>query len=221
MSAYKSKRFIKEAVDSVLNQKGNFNLELYVGVDGCQETLDEVKHYSGEINLYYSEKNVGTYIIKNSLFKKIEDKNSIIVTFDSDDIMPVNFLVYYIEMYNDGIVRLSGKNMKGDNQVGLCSPEGTIITTHKIFSELGGYNPFRVGQDTDLIRRANKLKIPQKRLENAPRFIRRIHDNSLTQNPDTGYRSEYRKEIINKNNDLIKKKKIIANMETVNILKIT
>lgn len=220
MSAYNSKDFIKEAVDSVLNQQGDFKLDLYVGIDGCKETLNEIKGYSNKINLYYSKENVGTYIIKNSLFNKIDDKSSIIVTFDSDDIMPLNFLAYYVERYQEGIIRLSGKNIKEGKQVGLCSPEGTIITTYEIFSKLGGYNSFRVGQDTDFIRRARKLKISQKRLQDAPRFIRRIHDNSLTQNSDTGFRSQYRRDIVNKNNNLIKEKKFVADMETVELLKI-
>ena len=57
----------------------SFETHVYIAIDNCQDTLYKAKIWKNNnkniknINIFYSNKNVGTYILKNSLIKKIED----------------------------------------------------------------------------------------------------------------------------------------------------
>lgn len=221
MSAYNSAQYIGEAIESILKQNPkNCKVTLNVGIDGCEETLEAVKEFKDNINLYYSENNVGTYIIKNSLFSTISNKKTLILTFDSDDYMVDGFLYPYIKSYRDGILRLKCDNIKDGKKISASSPEGTILTKYEIFNKLGGYNEFRVGQDTDLINRARRMGIDNYRDINLPAFKRRIHESSLTKSVDTGHGSNFRKDIIRKNRELMKTQGLVAPMQTTPLIKI-
>ena len=76
--AYKATKFIDECLDSL---KG---ADILVGVDNCQETLDHLLTRT-DIRLFFFEKNVGPYIIKNTLVDRARFDN--ILFFDADDVL--------------------------------------------------------------------------------------------------------------------------------------
>ena len=76
--AYKATKFIDECLDSI---KG---VEILVGVDSCQETLDHLIPRKN-IRLFFFTKNVGPYVIKNSLVDEATHDN--ILFFDADDVL--------------------------------------------------------------------------------------------------------------------------------------
>ena len=218
---YKSSKFLNKNLESILNQNIP-NLKILVGIDGCNEKYDYIK----EIEYYYSNDNVGTYIMSNSLLKLINDPNDNVIMFDSDDYMPSNFLEKYIEYYSklpkNCILKLNLKNCYENNMSNLGKLQPgikTIITTKFVFDSLGGYGPYRVAQDTFFMLRAKrKYKIYQNL--SLPFFIRMVRPESLSQSKDTKYKSDIRIIACNESNKKIKNNIIIENFITTKLEKV-
>jgi len=130
ITAYKAQNYIELCLDSVATQikpKKCPKIKVLIGIDGCKETLSKVKEirdkYGSNFEFYYSEENHGTYMIKNSLLEKVQDKNSLILFFDADDFMPQNFLDKYYTLFTevkksiqdeDIIIRTRSFNIKNE-----------------------------------------------------------------------------------------------------------
>lgn len=104
IAAYDADEYLENCLDSILLQRSN--LHILVGVDGCSKTTKIIKHrlakkYGSKVQFWRSEENVGPYLVKNALLKKIQRRNSLIVTFDSDDLMPANFLSQCLDLYHN------------------------------------------------------------------------------------------------------------------------
>lgn len=101
--AFKSQETIEQCIDSIYRQNVDFPICIFVGVDYCMETLkiaqSLMRKYDFRVQFYRSKKNVGPYIIKNSLIGKIARRDSLVITFDSDDLMPDDFLQKYYDYY--------------------------------------------------------------------------------------------------------------------------
>ena len=91
ITSYKADKFIKECLDSVINQtwfKDHDNWEVIVGVDGCARTLHYLQSIMGNyknLRVLMMDSNKGTYVTTNTIMK--EAKYSGLIRFDSDDIM--------------------------------------------------------------------------------------------------------------------------------------
>jgi glycosyltransferase involved in cell wall biosynthesis len=96
---YKNTLYLQECLDSVLLSVKNLDCEIIVGIDGCKETLNYIKtkKFDNRIRFYFFEKNVGPYIIKNSLCSI--SNSEIILFFDSDDIMNENMVADMLELH--------------------------------------------------------------------------------------------------------------------------
>ena len=93
MSAYKTQDYVEESICSILDQElpPGYSLELIIGIDGCQETYDVIKNIEDcRVGIFYSEENVGTYNIFNSIFPLSTGEH--FIRFDSDDIMGKNYI---------------------------------------------------------------------------------------------------------------------------------
>lgn len=108
MTAYKAGTYIEQTLDSVFNNFNdctNANCNLYLGIDACHETLAKIcdiyAKYDKRLHIFWSENNVGTYILKNSLTKQISNDKAFIYFFDSDDILPHGFLKQYLNFMTE------------------------------------------------------------------------------------------------------------------------
>lgn len=217
---YKSSNFLNKNLESILNQNIE-NLKIIVGIDGCIEKYDYIK----EIEYYYSNENVGTYIMSNSLIKLVPNQTDNIIMFDSDDYMPSNFLKpcidYYSKLPKNSILKLNLKNCYDNNFFNLGKLQHgikTIITTKFVFSSLGGYGSHRVAQDTFFaIRAKRKYKIYQNL--SLPYFIRIVRPESLSQAKDTKYKSNNRTIACEESNKKIKNNIIIEDFVSVELNK--
>lgn len=171
--AYKSANFIKECLDSATIQKDSIVL---LGIDGCQETLNKVKTLKYDnVKVYWYPENKGTYITLNSLIQHIPDDSNFIV-FGSDDIMYDN-LVVSMENHIPCISRY----------------DGVLCLSKQIYNEFGGFKPWRVAADTDMLKRiGRKYKITRLPIL----YFRRTHPNQLTKG-SMGFGSSYRKSLAN------------------------
>lgn len=202
MSAYKSSGFIDKTLQSILDQNIS-NLKIYVGIDGDDEVYNKLPN----VNYYKSKINVGTYVITNSLSKLIKADNDILLPFDSDDIMPTNFLKPYIDAYMrlDPDTNILKLNFKNNGQGKTITGYKTILIKNNLFKKMGGYYNFRVGQDDGLLWRLQREKIHLKQNSNLPCFYRVIREDALTQATFTKHGSNFRKETVLKTKQLIGK----------------
>lgn len=104
--AYKAKKTLKTCLDSILSNFVNNNClkyNVWIGIDGCKDTFLYCKHlnryYNSNFHFFMTKQNYGTYLIKNSLLKKVSRRDSLVLFFDSDDIMPQNFISNYYNLY--------------------------------------------------------------------------------------------------------------------------
>lgn len=102
--AFKATNYLEDCLDSILAQQLDIPLlNIVVGIDGCLESWNTAKtlsvKYGSAVQFWYSRKNVGPYIIKNSLLKKIPRRDGLVLFFDSDDLMPKGLLRDYLDRY--------------------------------------------------------------------------------------------------------------------------
>ena len=195
ITAYKVQYYIKECLDSVVNQswfKDNDNFEIIVGIDGCEDTLEYMKtimHNYKNLKVCMMDSNKGTYITSNTIMSMAKYEN--VFRFDSDDIMCNNLVETVMKERGDSIlVRYYLKDF-GDSKNEVALAHGPIYIKKSIFLKYGGFRPWPCGADTELYYRL-------KNIENVKNIkdilmLRRVHNTSLTRAKDTGYKSELRK----------------------------
>jgi glycosyltransferase involved in cell wall biosynthesis len=191
--------FLNECFESIIKSIKDLNCEILVGIDGCKETMKYVSNnvFDKRFVFRYFEKNVGPYVIKNTLATMSSSKN--ILFFDSDDIMMEemipetlyllnNFKMYkpmYLDFRNRNEVRIT--DLTKSNKFG----EGVFGIDRKTFLDFNGFEGWKCAADSDFMARvySKKIKYSTGKLVS---FLRRIHDKSLTTKPETNYSSKLR-----------------------------
>ena len=196
--AYKADEYIKECVDSIINQTTNANIEILIGIDNCQTTLTKlngIKDQYSNMRVFYSSKSVGPYILRNSLLCFVKYDN--ILFFDADDIMKPNMVSTILSYYSESKpIRFKYLNFRHERGYSVNSPHhdiahGVFFANKSIINKLGGFMPWKCGADTEFMKRCTNNNISEIRL-NEYVFYRRIHSNSLTQNKSTDHKSTVR-----------------------------
>lgn len=101
VTAYDSAHYLGRCIDSLLVAVKHLPIpfRILVGIDGCEQTrvqaIELQSQLDERVEFHFSPKNVGTYILKNSLLKKVTDKDSLILFFDADDLVTPNFLLHH------------------------------------------------------------------------------------------------------------------------------
>lgn len=211
--AYKATEFISECINSIFNNKemDDINIQVLIGIDGCEETLDYIKSTDiiDKCDVYYSENNVGPYIIRNSLLKIAKYEK--ILFFDSDDIMSEYMIkIVHDELDNFDSIRFSYLNFNNNDpdnyfKENLPYSHGQFGVKKSDILSLNGFLPWKCSADTEFLHRFDRNEFNMATISE-PLFYRRYHGENLTQNDNTGLHTEYRKklreEIVDKvNND--------------------
>lgn len=192
ITAYEAQAYIKECLDSVLQQtwfKTHKNWEIIVGVDGCEKTLEYLKtimHNYKNLRVLMMDSNKGTYITSNTIISAASYEN--IFRFDSDDIMCPDLVETVMRKKNDcRFVRYHFQNY-GASGKGLA--HGTIYIKKALFLKYGGFRPWPCGADTELYYRLRNVESTK----NIPDILmlRRVHEKSLTHAAETGMKSALR-----------------------------
>lgn len=195
---YNNNNYIDECLISVINSAIDFEFEILVGIDNCVSTLSHIqsKNYSDKIKFYFFEKNVGPYIVRNTLV--LESKYDNLIFFDSDDIMMKNFVpavLGYLNRYDCVKPKLVNfiyefGEKKIDTKRRLWG-EGVFGIKKSLFLSMNGFEGWMCAADSDFIGRLYKNKI---RVLNTNEILmeRRIHNQGLTSRRDTGFSSGLR-----------------------------
>ena len=194
IAAYNADKYILECYNSVKNQipLEGWSVDIRIGVDGCQKTADVLR--KNKIPFYWSEKNVGAYIMRNSLIAIGQaDMYSI---FDADDVMFANYISSTLSLNADAV--MSAKINCNENlkplQGARIEKGGAITFSHKILDSLGGFYGVRVAADSDFMARIRLAEYNIHEIKE-PLYYRRRHPNALTKKSDTGIGLPYRKEV--------------------------
>lgn len=197
---YNVVNYLKECLDSVIKSVKDLSCDILVGIDSCEETMEFVKNnsFDNRIKFYFFKRNVGPYIIKNTL-SVIANSNHILF-FDSDDIMNeqlIHDVVTYQKKYD--LIKpmyLDFKENKSSiNRLATTSNtfgEGVFCIKKELFMLNNGFEGWRCAADSDFMKRLYKNNVKLIHTKQIG-FYRRIHSTSLTQNKDTGLSSNLRK----------------------------
>jgi glycosyltransferase involved in cell wall biosynthesis len=195
---FNSVDFLDELINSILKNNFNGEYEVLFGIDSCVSTFTYVKemNYPDNFKFFYFNENYGPYIIKNTLTELSKYDN--IFFFDSDDVMMPDLLKIVSEKLNNfecvkpKFVNFKDKEGKreyteGHNLYG----EGVFGIKKELFLAMNGFEGWKVAADSDFMGRLYNAK---RKVYLTPEilFHRRLHSESLTMRPDTGYASQLR-----------------------------
>ena len=194
IAAYNADKYILECYNSVKNQipLEGWEYDIRIGVDGCHKTADVLR--KNNIPFYWSEKNVGAYIMRNSLMAIAPaDRYAI---FDADDVMFTNYISSTLSLNADAV--MSAKINCNENlkpiQGARIEYGGAITFSQEVINSVGGFYGVRCAADSDIMDRIKMSGFSIREL-NEPLYYRRRHSESLTKKSDTGIGSPYRKKV--------------------------
>jgi hypothetical protein len=192
ISAWKSNEYILELLNSIQNGTIIPDLVL-IGIDGCLETLNFFKNsklnvFDFELQIFYSNTNYGTYIIRNNLCNyafNIMNCNYV-VNIDSDDYIYYN----YIECMLDGLKRfpnsIVAKSLRlnfHDKNFNDCKISeyfcGINCYSKSTWNDVGFYLETRDYADAEWLYRALSLNYDLY-LSDSTMYYRRLHKNQIT-----------------------------------------
>ena len=223
IAAYNCEKYILECYKSVKNQVpcNGWTYEIRLGIDNCPRTADICRKHN--IPFYWSENNVGAYVMRNSLIALLPaDKYAI---FDADDAMYPGYLIKSLSLSAEAV--MTAKINCNENLTPIQSARieygGAMTFSHKLLSDLGGFYDVRCAADSNFMQRLNMAGYTIKEILE-PLYFRRKHKNSLTIDKNTGIGSEYRRNVYrqmcDKNSQgIIKIKPTTAPLEYINDFK--
>jgi hypothetical protein len=221
--AYKAKEFISDCIESIAKQKTNFEFEIIIGIDSCEETLEYIKSNDFIMNrcrVVYFEENTGPYLIRNTLITISKYEN--ILFFDADDIMCEGLIKRTAEnLIKYESVRWKFENFYDDDinnrQVNKYHAHGVFAIKKEKILKINGFLPWRIGADSEFLERS-KISNINIFYDDEVCFYRRQHDNNQTRNKTTGTGSPARLEVQKKLTKM-RKEKDFPSPEILNIKK--
>lgn len=195
---YGNPEFLVECLDSVINSIKQLPCEILVGIDDCKKTIEFIKNktFDSRIKFFKFNKNVGPYVIKNSL--SLIANFDYIIFFDSDDIMKEEFIQFVLNeklkysllkpKYLDFTDKIN-PTIKTSRTYG----EGVFAIDKKLFLEFNGFEGWKCAADSELMGRLYKNKVKLTHSKEIC-FYRRVHPESLTMHHETGMKSKMRHE---------------------------
>jgi glycosyltransferase involved in cell wall biosynthesis len=194
---HKVPEYLKECIQSIQSQNVNFDVEIIVGIDNCEETLKHIQEneeFYRDIKVFHFNENVGPYIIKNNLIN--ESMFEYVLFFDSDDLMIDGMLNnFYENIESFDVVNFKFLNFKIVDDIKTIKGEETafaILGIKKtLFNNLIGFENWICHADVEFSYRLRHNKIKSVLIKE-PQFHRRIHNVNLTVDKETNLSSKLR-----------------------------
>lgn len=184
--AWRAAPFIQGLVTAFAKQENlkGIPIEVIIGVDGCADTLREVKavRMPESFRALWFPRNSGCYVTMNSMVPRA--RHQYLMFFGADDLpLPCMTDEFAVNRQRADIVRQR------------CHQDKVAVGAFGIWREawhrMGGFQPWRCQADSEFLRRARRMQLT---LADVPvvTFIRGRHANQLTRLPDTGIGSPLR-----------------------------
>lgn len=194
---FNNTKYLKDCLDSVYLSGENFEYEVLIGIDGCENTLEYIKTLKLNENtkIFYFSENHGPYVVKNTLAKISQSDN--LIFFDSDDIMMPNLIkktaesLKSFDLIKYRMTNFSLVNNEIKEKKTTAWGEGVFGIKKSIFLNFNGFEPWKVAADSDFMGRMykNRLKVE---MNGEVLIYRRLHSEGLTSRKDTGFGSKLR-----------------------------
>lgn len=112
MSTYNGEKFLEEQLDSILSQKGEFELDILIRDDGSSDnTINILKEYSKNANIkWYTGKNLKPAKSFMNLIMNVDDKYDYYLFADQDDFWYDNKIQKSIELLSEDVPSISYSN---------------------------------------------------------------------------------------------------------------
>jgi glycosyltransferase involved in cell wall biosynthesis len=188
---YDVAEYIGACINSMMNQKPreNWTYDIRIGVDGCRNTAQKIR-----IPFWFAERNVGAYIMRNSLM--VINPADAFAYFDADDVMCDDYLFRSLAVIDAGGDVVMAAKYQCDVKLKPIRVKlqsgGAITFTKKALDAVGGFQPFRCAGDTDFMMRLEMAGFKIYKIQD-PLYYRRCHPKQLTQKTETGIGSYYRR----------------------------
>lgn len=194
--AWNCAEYIMDCIRSIRNQEGapGWDVSWFIGVDACEKTAAVLT--KNRVPFYYSPKNVGHYVIRNSLMAL--HPADAYAYFDADDAMRENYMLRVTEEVEKVGILLTGKINTNSELVPksgvVVENGGAMAFINPVLEAVGGFKPYQCAADTDFLKRVEMAGYKIHEIKE-PLYLRRGHANALTKRADTGMGSPYRKQI--------------------------
>jgi glycosyltransferase involved in cell wall biosynthesis len=141
ITAFEDHDYLEECLDSIVNQaipEKCPHIRVLVAVDRCIKNRKLTRKYAPHVEFYFHPKNYGKYMMKNSLLLKIWRRDSLVLFFDPDDIMPPGFLnSYYLRFQDLQIQNINGNLTPGQSDIILYTR--CICVSHDLIEKAKHY----------------------------------------------------------------------------------
>lgn len=213
ISARAAAPWIEQCLDAVAGQRlpRGWRLRILLGVDACEETATVARRIAlPNLSVLYFPDHVGPYVIFNSL--ACSNSSDAFIRFDADDVMLDGYLHSQLKaleppisatftqtwsIYVDPQLRplaapLADGSITATDGKRSCASHGQFLFTGSVWKRLGAFKPWWCHADTEFVHRARfsgaaQIIVPEYR------YLRRVHDRSLTAASSTGYGSDMRR----------------------------
>lgn len=220
---YDNVEFLEECISSIITSASKCcKYEILIGIDNCKKTLQFVGLKSifknKHIKIYFFPKNVGPYIIRNSLASKAKYDN--ILFFDSDDVMMGNMIQTLMDNFKETeLLKFKFYNFENSNDQDLklssIFAHASFLIKKNIFNKMNGFFGWKCGADAEFSERYEGTGNKVHYLD-IPLYYRRYHEKNITRLPETRLNSKLR----NKYGKIIMDNKINKKWKNPTILEI-
>ena len=194
--AYRADWCLEECIHSIEAQTA-MPERVLIGIDACEDTAIEslmIQEDSPlDIDLYWFPKHSGPFRIRNTL--ALISLAEIVTTFDADDIMWPKHIETMAAIADETHFAMADAMMVRDDNEPMRwnRAHGVIAITRKNFIRMGGYEAWDCGGDTEGLYRWQKCGLLMVKPENPTMTVRK-HDRGVTAHPETGYKSQKRRD---------------------------
>jgi glycosyltransferase involved in cell wall biosynthesis len=213
IAARQAEKWLPQCLASVAGQTlpPGWRLRILLGVDECSTTLRVASQLGyPQLSVSYFPVRVGPYVIFNSLACRAHA--NVFARFDADDIMLDSYLqsqlssmensprpmitqtwsIFVDEQLLPVSAALCGGKRTGKDGRRYEGSAGQFMMNYSAWQRLGSFRPWLCHADAEFLTRARWAGIPAGVVQQHL-YLRRVHQASLTQSGDTGYRSQLRK----------------------------
>lgn len=184
--------FLTDCLQSVAEQDWAGDVEVLLGIDGCEDTLGFVEHggLPGNVRAFWFEENAGPYVLRNTLAGFAQGER--LLFFDSDDVMLPSMLSLFMQC-RDRVVLFTGRSFGDGHQSAVQLSEGVVGVDRDLLVEQNGFMPWRCAADTEFLGRVRHSGVNVGVVKPVC-FLRRLHGKNLTMAESTGFESPLRAE---------------------------